>query len=241
MLEKTLGIVIQNIKYNDCSRIIHVFTSKFGRVSFLVNISNKKKSNFKPAIFQNFSILEIDFIRKQKNSIQRIKEARLYYNYSTINFDIVKTTISIFLTEILYKTLKEEAENQELFNFVKDSVIALDNLESNVSWFHIVFLIKLSQLLGFEPLDNYSETLNIFDFQEGLFVAQNPAHDNIFNKSISKVFQQIINIEYTQMNEFKFDNKFKNAILNGLIKYYQIHNESIKQITSSDILKEVFK
>lgn len=241
MLEKTLGIVIQNIKYTDTSRIIQVFTNKFGRISFLVNISSKKKSDFKSAIFQNFSILEIDFARKPKNSIQRIKEAKLHYNYSSIPFDIVKTTISIFLTEILYKTLKEETENHDLFNFIKDSAIAFDKLESNASWFHIIFLVKLSQLLGFEPLDTYSDVNNIFDFQEGIFVSHKPLHDNFFSEKISKNFHSLINTDYSHLEDLKIENGYKSEILNGLIKYYQIHNESLKQITSAEILKEVFK
>ena len=241
MLEKTLGIVIQNIKYNDSSRIIQVFTNKFGRVSFLVNISAKKNSNFKPAIFQNFSILEIDFIRKPKISIQRIKEARLHYNYSTIPFDVLKSGISIFLTEILYKTLKEETENQELFDFIKESIIEFDKLTENVSWFHIVFLIQLSQWLGFEPLDNYYEKNNIFDFQEGMFVENRPNNDNFFDQSLSKVFHKIINIKCNQLSNVNPESAYKARILNGLIKYYQIHNESLKQIASYDILKDVFK
>lgn len=240
MLDKTAGIVLHNIKYSDNSRIIHIYTEKFGRMAFIANFYSKKKGGLRPIYFQNLSMLELDISNKANNSIQRIKEAKFQYNYKSIPFDINKSTIAIFLSEIFDKTLNEETGNTELFDFIKESLIFFDKLNINITFFHHIFLIKLSKYLGFEPLDNYSEKYCYFDFAEGLYIDQVPSHTNYFNKDVSLEFYTLMSLNYTDIDKNEIKIHFKSQILEGIITYYKIHFNTIKDIISYKILKEVF-
>ena len=52
MLQKTVGIVLHSLKYNDTSNIVDIYTQHTGRASFLVKIPRSRKSTVKSVLFQ---------------------------------------------------------------------------------------------------------------------------------------------------------------------------------------------
>ena len=60
MLQKTKGIVLHTIKYNDTSIIVDMFTELSGRASFLVPIPRSRKAAVKNVLFQKLSFIEIE-------------------------------------------------------------------------------------------------------------------------------------------------------------------------------------
>ncbi|MEG0455538.1 MAG: recombination protein O N-terminal domain-containing protein, partial [Bacteroides sp.] len=60
MLQKTIGIVLHTLKYNDTSNIIEMYTELFGRASFLVSVPRSRKSAVKSVLFQPMSIIEFE-------------------------------------------------------------------------------------------------------------------------------------------------------------------------------------
>ncbi|MDR0658950.1 MAG: recombination protein O N-terminal domain-containing protein, partial [Mediterranea sp.] len=57
MLQKTAGIVLHSLKYNDTSNIVDIYTELYGRTSFLVPVSRKRKAAVRPVFFQPLSII----------------------------------------------------------------------------------------------------------------------------------------------------------------------------------------
>lgn len=55
MLQKTVGIVLHTLKYNDTSNIVDIYTRENGRASFLVSVSRSRKSAVKTVLFQPLS------------------------------------------------------------------------------------------------------------------------------------------------------------------------------------------
>ena len=60
MQVKTNGIVLHSIKYSDSATIVTMYTRQFGRVSYMVNAVNKKKSVYRASFLHPLSILELD-------------------------------------------------------------------------------------------------------------------------------------------------------------------------------------
>ena len=51
MLQKTLGIVLHTLKYNDTSLIADIYTETAGRASFIVKIPRSRKAAVKSVLF----------------------------------------------------------------------------------------------------------------------------------------------------------------------------------------------
>jgi DNA repair protein RecO (recombination protein O) len=234
MFEKTKGIVLHQLKYDDKKRIVTIYTEKFGRTTFI--ISNTKKLSIN--LFRPFNLLEINLINRNNSKLNRIADASILINYKTIPYNVQKSSVALFISEILYKILNEEAPNEELFNFILNSISLLDNIDENVSMFHIVFLIKLTKYFGFLPYNNYSKINSTFDLIEGVFISQNPTHKNYLTLNQSQILHKILEIDYNK--SFNLSRIERTELLGNLILYYKIHHEAIDEIKSLDILKEVF-
>ncbi len=158
MLHKTKGIVLNHIKFGEKSLVVTIYTEKLGRKSFLIQNVFSSRTKFHPSFFQPFTLLDIQVDQKPSRELQRIREIMLIQPFLSIPFNASKRAITLFLTEIISKTIKEEEENQILFQYIYNCIQLLDLNDTATANFHLVFLINFSKYLGFYPIDNYSQT-----------------------------------------------------------------------------------
>ena len=154
---KAHGIVLHTIKYGDTSVVAYILTDTYGRRNYLVQgvKSGKGKGN-KAALLQPMFLLEFEGIPSHRSQMDRMKDVRLSHPLQHIPFDVRKSTISLFMAEVLYRLIKEVEPNSPLFGFVRASVMALDQMEEGISNFHLWFLVQLSAFLGFYPGNEYT-------------------------------------------------------------------------------------
>ena len=151
MQEKTQGVVLRTLKYNDNSLIVDIYTAIRGTVSFMVTLPKSRKAALKGVFFRPLSILEIDFDYRQKSALQRIRDVRFKYVYQTLPYDPRKSSMALFLAEFLCRVLKHEEGSDTLFSFILYSLQWLDASGEGFSNFHLVFLTRLTRFLGFYP------------------------------------------------------------------------------------------
>ncbi len=239
MLHKTKGIVLNQIKYSESSIIANIYTEAFGRQSYIISGVRGKKGVNKINYFQPLSLLDLDVYHKPKNQVQRIKESKPSIHLSDIPYNLYKSTIALFIVEILYKSLKEEEKNSSLFNYIYNSILILDKMQNSINNFHLIFLVNLCKHLGFSPNTNFSDQRNIFDITEGEFISNTPIHSFYIDKNLSIFFNKILNSDFTS-NDIKITNSTRQQLLDKIIEYYKYHLISLKEIKSLPILKEVF-
>jgi DNA repair protein RecO (recombination protein O) len=165
MIITTRAIVLNNIRYGDNSLIVDLYTEKTGRQTVFVKGVFSKKSTVRPALFQSLNMLEIDLYHRANREMQRISNIQMYYPFHNIPYEPVKNCIALFIAEILYKTLKEEEANVDLFEFLIHTIQTLDFNEYGTANFHLAFLVHLSRYLGFYvKYDNLSPQLSEISF-----------------------------------------------------------------------------
>ncbi|MBC7451053.1 MAG: DNA repair protein RecO [Cytophagales bacterium] len=224
MLHKTKGIVLNYIKYSDTSIITRIYTEAFGLQSYIVNGVRSSKSNNKIALFQPLTLLDMVVYYKAQRGLQRISEMRCAEPYLSMPFNIHKTSIAIFLSEVLIKTLKEEAGNQELFDFLYHSFHALDKMEKGTLNFHVSFMLRYSFYLGFFPENIES-------------VWQNSHY-----KPVDEVVTYMENcMKNTYFESFASTNVHRREALDLITGFYSSQIESFGEIHSTAILREVLE
>ncbi|MBP8158166.1 MAG: DNA repair protein RecO, partial [Flavobacterium sp.] len=168
MQVKTKAIVISSLKYQEKSLIVKCFTLSDGLKSYFVQSAfSAKKSNQKIAYFQPLTLLEIEANHKNKGTLEHFKEIKLAHAYHTINTDVIKSTIVIFLSEILHHSIQEEEKNENLFLFLESALLWLDNHEET-SNFHLILLLEATKFLGFYP-DTTDIDGKHFEMKDGFF------------------------------------------------------------------------
>ncbi len=239
MLSKTRGIVLQQIKYGDSSRIVHLFTEKYGKLSFMVK-GFGKKSVFSRAFFQPLTLLDLDIYFKPSRNLQQIREVRISHPFLTIYGDIRKTGIVLFLSEVLDKTIPEEESSPALFGYIFDSIRYLDEKESISGHFHLFFLVRLTRFLGISPENHFSEEQQILDMHEGTFVSSIPMHQEYLDKEDASLFSSFLEIPVEQLDTLPAVPGGRHDFLEKILQYYRIHLEGMGKIKSLDVLHEVF-
>lgn len=239
MIHKTRGIVLHKIKYSETSIIVHIYTEKFGRLPFLIKGAARKNSKIKSAIFQPLVLLQTDIYHKSNKNLQSIKEVKIEPVLNSISTNIIKSSIALFIAEILYKTLKEETPNDQMYTFISNTIQILDIQDHELSNFHLKFLINYSKYLGFFPNNNYTLISPIFDLLNGTFIQTKPHHNHFIDKKLSAIFHELLNNQSYQ-NSLSISNINRFELLEKIVEYYKIHLEGFGDIKSIYILKNVF-
>jgi len=105
MISKTKGIVFHQLKYSETSFIVKIYTQEFGLQSYLIKGARNKKSKIRPALLQHLSLLELIVTHKEKSNLQHIREIRSAHQYSNLPFDMIKSSITLFVNELLLKSI----------------------------------------------------------------------------------------------------------------------------------------
>ncbi len=225
MLYKTRGLALSYIKYRETSIIARVFTDQFGTQSYIVNGIRSKNAKTKMALFQPLTLLDLVVYHNSKKEINRISEIKSSYTFHSIPFNIKKTTIALFITELLGQTLKEEEENEQLYNFISESIIFLDEAHEHYENFHIRFMLFLTYYLGIKP-------------ESARMILHETGHTKSYNPEFSEKLDKLLQTDYDQL--LKLNKHERNELLTVLVHYYQLHYDSIKELKSLQVLKEVF-
>jgi len=239
VIEKSRGIFLHAVKYSETSLIASIYTESYGRQSFLINGVRCKSSTVKASVFQPLYLLDVEFYYKADREIHRLKNARIASPYATIPFDIRKSTQVLFLAEILYKCLREEESNIELFNFIYHSLTLLDLSENGISNFHIWFLFNLTRFLGIKPSPDNALVSNFFDLQSALFVSHEPLHNQFTDKHVTVLFSRLFDVDSSSIEKLDYTQNDRRLVLEKLLEFYKIHFENLGEIKSLEVLKEV--
>lgn len=237
MYHTTRGIVLHCIKYSETSVIAKIYTEKLGLQSYMVKGVRAAKSKSKAAMLQPLTLLEMEVSHRENKGLQYIKEFRRAFIYQSIPFDTLKSTISFFLLEVISKTIREHEPNDELFEFLYESLCALDNAEKLNPDFHLVFLLQLSRYLGFAPHTNFSEQNCFFEMSEGVFIKQQSTL-NVMDKKESALLNNLLEMNLFENAPQKISRLERKQMMKNLLLYYQLHLENFS-LKSPEILEEI--
>lgn len=228
MLFKTRGIVLSHIKFKESSIITSIFTEQFGLQSYIINSIRSKKSKNKISYFQPLTLLDLVVYKNTKKDIQRISEYRANTTYADIPFNPRKSTIAIFLSEILAKTLSTEESQLETFNFLHSALSYFDLApDQELTNFHLQFLLHLSQHLGVYA--NAKEIMAQVELKTGL--------NGIEQAKCIEALQTLQRLHYTEFHPLTLSDR--RMVFNCLISFLQSQFISLQNIKSIDVIREL--
>jgi DNA repair protein RecO (recombination protein O) len=239
MLHKTRGIVLKTTLYSESSVIVQVFTEKFGIQSYLINGVKKPRAKISMNMLQPLHLVDMIVYHKINTGIQRVSDLRPSPVFRTIPYDIVKSTMVIFLNEVLYKSIRQQNTDENLFDFIYNAVSWLDECGVASVNFHLAFLLKLSRFLGFAPNTDIKTEQNYFDLQEGEYNSKPPVHPYYVDKTDAAIFIALFSTPFEKINEIKITNTNRRQILDKILVYYTLHTASFGEIKSHQILEDV--
>jgi DNA repair protein RecO (recombination protein O) len=239
MLIKSQLIVLSKLKYKEYDLIVRCYTQHRGAVSYLVRgaLKQSKTAQAKSIYFQPLMQLSIEENYKPNQSLQYFKDLKANYIYKTLHTNIYKSAIVLFLSELLAQVLREEEKNVDLYHFLETTFQYLDNAD-HFSNFHLLFLLKLTRYLGFQPEINKHE-VRYFNLQTGSFSYDEQSSTAISGKKLL-ILKDLLSISFDDLPSLKLNNTERQSILNMLLSYFELHLDGFKKPKSLKVLNEVF-
>ncbi len=240
MLLKTKGIVLNNINYSEKYNLIQIFTEVAGQVTYMVSKTKSRSTKVPRSLFAPLAVLDLEVDHQPLRDIQRIREARPDMHYLSITSHIGKTSMAFFLSEFLTRVLRDINDTRLIFDFIYQSINILEMTHHSIANYHLVFMLKLTQFLGFSPnLEDYNRG-ELFDMLNGEFVGRHPSHPHVLTVADSEVLARLARITYENMHFFVFRQQDRVTIINRILEYYRLHLYDFPHLKSLDVLHELF-
>lgn len=220
MLHKTRGVVFRFTKYGETSIIVNIFTELFGLQGYIVNGIRSKTSKNRIALYQPLTLLDLVVYHRENANINRIREVKCLHPYQSIPMDIRKSASALFINEVMNKTIREESHAKDLCTFMINSLITLDSISDGIQNFHLIFLLKLSRLLGFGA-HHINELLGV----------------RVVNEEMELILRSLITAEYT--DDINITLAERREALELILKFYGDHMEALGEIRSVQVLRDV--
>jgi DNA repair protein RecO (recombination protein O) len=223
------GILLNRINYSESSLIITYFTLEGGLKKFIFQGAKKKSQQFFPLVTH-----ELTFYERPDSELSKLTQSSILHPQYDYQFNPIKSTISYFLAEVCLKCM-HEAKDVTMYTFLEKQIKAL-NEQQDLSIFPLMFLIKLSIELGFQPLLQAGETPLYFDLEEGLFTAKKPIRHYFGRDRISReLYQAFTNEEYVPTLTVSD----KKEAFKLILIYFEIHVPTFKPGKTLQIIHEI--
>ncbi len=217
MIQESTGfIILSTTKVGDNALVVHTLSKEWGRRGFLVR--SPKKAGL--ALFLPLNILEAQVVENPKSELWLMKNFSLASPLNGIRGNIHKSAISLFLAEVLFRSLKDGANEEGLFDWCCGQIFALDALENDFSNFHVLFLLNFASALGFRPS---WESL-------APFAGEHPEE-----------LRQLVSSAFSEALLLPLNGECRNALCEDILQYLSYHLDCPIQIRSLPVLRELYR
>ena len=209
-------IVLATTKVGDNALVVHTLSREWGRRGFLVRSAKKTGTT----LFLPLNILEADVVENSKSELWTLKNITLKDALPGIRGHLQKNTMTLFLSEVLLRTLRDGANEDGLFDWCVGSILTLNALEADFANFPVRFLMELAGALGFRP-----------------------TFDDIapFAQEHLTQMKQLLNASFTESMLLPLNGVTRNALCESLLLYLSFHTDSNIQVKSLSVLRELYR
>ena len=215
MTKNTGLIVLHTTKFGENSVVVHTLSREYGRRSFLVRGAGKRLMS----LFLPLNILEADVQESTKSTLFTARNLTARHPLLGIRSDVFKNSMTMFMSEVLYRVIKEGAAEQGLYEWCERNILLLDAVQQDFSNFHLRFLLELTVALGFSP-----ESRDLQPFVGDHY----PTVERFMQTSFAE--SMLIPLNGTVRNE----------IAEEILRYIEFHTESSVNINSLKVLRDLF-
>ena len=215
MTSNTSLIVLHTTKFGENSMVIHTLSREYGRRGFVVRSMGRKTAS----LLLPLNILEAVVVESSRTNLYTARNLIASASLMGIRSRLYKNTMTMFLSEVLYRVVKEGTAEPGLYDWCEKQIRLLDAIDTDFSNFHIRFLLELTVALGFSP--------NVEDLRPF-------AGDNM------PVIEKLMSTSFAESMLIPLSGAHRNEICENVLRYIEYHTESTLTVNSLKVLRELF-
>lgn len=149
-IQKTEAVVLRSQRLGETSKLITLYTRKYGILKVVAKGARGLKSHFYGTL-EPTNYITLVFYYKEERDLQLLSQADIIKSFNGIKSNLKKFSMALIICEIVIRSQYDKESNPNLFNFITEFLIRLneaqERLENFLFWFQIEFL----KINGFKP------------------------------------------------------------------------------------------
>ena len=223
MIEKLEGIILKETPYKESSKILNVYTKKYGLISMIAKGAKSIKSPLRAStskyIYANF------YVYYKEDKLSLLTQVDIIDNFNNIKNDITLISYMAYLCDLTFQVLKENNE-LNLFDMLISSLKKIDNnldplIITNI--IEIKYLDYLGVSLNLDRCAKCSSTNDILtiDGDAGGFICKNCYNNEVIvNQKTIKMIRNYYYVDISSITSIKVSEEIKREINDFINKYY---------------------
>ena len=240
MYDKMRGIVLNTVRYNDRTSIVHVYSDTHGLMAFAVAQGKTQAARMRNAMLMPLSLIEMEARITPGRELATMHDMRRTMPLMSVYCDPVKNAVAMFMSEVLTHVIQEQEQNHTLYTYIYNSVQLLEHTTRGIANFHICFLYHLGAILGIEPdLATHREGY-WFNMTEGVFSPGATQRGRYLRPHEAQAIVLLSRMRFDNLHLFRFNREQRNLVLDIILDYYKLHNSTLGTLRSPEVLKQLF-
>ena len=209
-------LVLGLTKVGDNALVVQTLSREWGRRGFLVRSARKTGTT----LFLPLNIIEAEIVENPRSELWTIKDIGLKEGLQGCRGDIRKNTMTLFLSEVLLRTVREGVVEDGLYDWCVGSVLTLNALEESCANFPVRFLLELCGAMGFRP-----------------------SFDDIapFAEEHLGPMKTLLNAPFPEAMLLPLNGSTRNKLCEDLLRYLSYHTDVNIQVKSLAVLRDLYR
>ena len=216
MNHRTQLIILNTTKVGERSLVLHALSPDWGRHSFITSVPKGGRL----ALFQPLSVLDAEVSENPRSELWRVHGLSAKHPLSGIRTSPSKNAMILFMSEVLWRTLRDGTREDGLFEWCERSILTLEALEGDYANYHLRFLLEFAGALGFSP--------SLEDLMP-------------FADTHLEELRALLRSDFGACMLVPLNGAARNEIAELLLRYIGYHAETRIEARSLRVLRELFK
>lgn len=240
MITATQALFLHHVKHSDSGVILHLYTLSHGHIPFIANGIHSRRSLFKASMLMPLTTFDVRFTLNTKNPIQRLADVAVIAPFRTVPFDPQRNALSVFIAEVVYRTQTSAVPDPPLFNLLLHTTRCLDDPDCPIGNFHLIFLLRYANALGFSPLfEDFCNGARL-NVNDGTFSSLSNG-GLLLERNESEAIAALTKVDYRNGNSIRLPMEMKKRIVKDLLDFIMIHSEHKSEIHSLEVIGRLFE
>ena len=226
---KSQAIVLHLTRVGDSGLVVHTIDSIAGRRSLILRGVGKKggrKTCGGTALLHSLSVLDVVTTEPPVGTLPYLSEYEPLFNLNNIRTDIYKSTMAMFIAEVLYRSVRDGDGSGDYFSRLAENIVSLDTLQGPSANFHLWWMADYCRLMGFAITE------------EGLSeIGEIPYGDNSAGSAMLKFARSPLE----EALAIPLSASSRSALSSKMLSYLCHHLGVSLEIRALGVLHEVFK
>lgn len=237
-MQTVKAVILKSLPYSEQQQIMHVYSAERGYMQLITPMALFKRKNNHTV--QCMQIVEIEYFPNERGGLHKLKSASSLVNTSSVYFDVFKMNIALLWGEILDLVLRHSDPNEEVFEYVRYSVEYLNTSREDIANFNLLFLFRLSRIMGFGiDTDTYRPDY-VFNINDGCFYPTGAPENYYTGPHSARIIRELCVCPLESLKDIPLNQQSRKILLDIALLFLGFHLNLDFNTKSIWVIREIF-